>query len=509
MGDATALVVCTKKGLFAVGSKCTHYGAPLEKGVLDGCRLKCPWHGAVFAVDTGDVEEAPAIDALPSYPLRVDDSGEVFVRVPQTDDSKKSARKHIIPDSALSGLSPQKFAIVGGGAAGLSAADTLRQAGFQGEVHMFTREANPPYDRTQLSKDPTKGTAVEKIYLRSREELQRMRVTVHYDTTVSGLDSASRTLQLSGGGAKEASFKYDEVLFATGSGARKAGVDGEQLTNVFTIRAPEEAAAITAALKGLGEGKADVVIIGSGFIGMEVAAFLVGKKELARSVTVVDRASVPMAKQLGEAVGHGLQRNHEKAGVKFVLDSGLEAIVDDGAGKVGGVRLKGGSTLGCQLVIVALGAEIQTQVLKADKAVELSDKDEVIVDKHYRNKSGIYAAGDIGQHLQPPLPLPSHSLAPQHQPAHYSPLLLYAVALEQPSGRTSPRRTSTSAWSTGRWRSRRVAPPPSACCTASRPTASTTYPTTGQCKSRRRVCATAATAATASTAWSWTAARTT
>ena len=401
VGDATALIVCTKKGLYAVGNKCTHYGAPLEKGVLDGCRLKCPWHGAVFQVETGDVEEAPAIDALPSYPLRVSASGEVFVQVPQTEDNKKSTRKHIIPPNALCTppLSSKKFAIVGAGAAGLAAADTLRQAGFQGEIAMFTRESNPPYDRTQLSKDPTKGLTVEKIYLRSRDELNNMKVNVHYETTVTGLDSSNKKLKLSG--AKLAGsdvYQYDEVLFCTGSGARKLNVKGEELKHVYTIRAPEEAAAIASALKGMGEGKADVVIVGSGFIGMELAAFLSSKKELARSVTVVDRSKVPMAKQLGEAIGRGLQKNHEKQGVKFVLESGVEAIVDDGKGQVSAVQLKGGNTLGCQLVVVALGAVIQTDVLKADKAVELSDSGEVIVDRHYRNKSGIYAAGDIGQH---------------------------------------------------------------------------------------------------------------
>ena len=403
VGDATALIVCTKKGLYAVGSKCTHYGAPLEKGVLDGCRLKCPWHGAVFQVETGDVEEAPAIDALPSYPLRIDSSGQVFVQVPQSDDSKKSARKHIIPPNALCTppLSATKFAIVGAGAAGLAAADTLRQAGFQGEIHMFTRESNPPYDRTTLSKDPTRGLAVEKIYLRQKDELDRMKVVLHYQTAVTAVDSAAKTLKLAGERLDDVSFQYDEVLFCTGSGARRLEVKGAELKNVYTIRAPEEAAAIASALKGMGEGKADVVIVGSGFIGMELAAFLSSKKELARSVTVVDRAKVPIAKQLGEEIGRGLQKNHEKQGVKFVLDSGVEAIIDDGSGNVSAVQLKGGNTLGCHVVVVALGAVIQTDMLKTDKAIELSESGEVIVDSHYKNKSGIYAAGDIGQHSRP------------------------------------------------------------------------------------------------------------
>ena len=392
VGEVTALLVATKKGLYAVGNKCTHYGAPLEKGVLDGCRLKCPWHGAVFNVDSGDVEEAPAIDALPSYPVRIAPDGEVFLSVAQTESNKKSARKHIVPSVALSDPSPpfRTFVVVGAGASALAAADTLRQSGFQGRVVLLTRESNPPYDRTKLSKDPPSGEKVDSILLRSQAELDALRIDVLYSHTVTGLNSATKTLTIQG----RPDLPYDELLIASGSGARRLSVPGHELGNVFTIRAPEEAAAVSKALKELGG--ADVAVVGTGFIGLEVAAFLASKKDLVKSVTVIGSGEVPLQSQLGAEVGRALQKKHEAGGVTFHLKADVASFTGE-SGKVTAVRLKSGVTLPAQLVVVAVGAALQTDWLKGS-GVELTDKGEVVVDAHFRNaKSGVYAAGDVAR----------------------------------------------------------------------------------------------------------------
>ena len=392
VGDVTALVVSTPKGLFAVGHKCTHYGAPLEKGVLDGCRLKCPWHGAVFNVDGGDVEEAPAIDALPSYPVRLTPQGEVFITVPQTDDNKRSTRKHIIPQTALVNPSPpfRTFAIVGAGASAMAAADTLRQAGFQGRVVLLTREDVPPYDRTKLSKDPPSGEKVEGIYLRNQAELAEMKVEVLYSHTVTGVDVKAKTLTLQ----SHPPLHYDELLIACGSVARHLSVPGSNLPNIFTIRTPPDGAALSQTLTSLGG--ADVVVVGTGFIGLEVAVWLSSKKDLAKSVTVIGHDATPLKSQLGEQVGRGLQKKHEAAGVVFQLKSDVESFTADAQGRVSGVKLKSGVTVPAQVVIVAVGAQLQTDWLKGS-GVELTDKGELVVDKYYRHASGVYAAGDIAR----------------------------------------------------------------------------------------------------------------
>ena len=114
--------------------------APLSTGVLDGHRLKCPWHGACFNVTTGDIEDAPALSALPTYPVRIDNNGNIYVSAKQTEENKNSAK---LPDCI--GISCQKpaplnrhFIIVGGGCAGLQAAETLRENGFQGSITIIT-----------------------------------------------------------------------------------------------------------------------------------------------------------------------------------------------------------------------------------------------------------------------------------------------------------------------------------------------------------------------------------
>ena len=400
VGDVTALLLCTSSGLYAVGSRCTHYGAPLVNGVLDGCRLKCPWHGATFNASTGDVEEAPAIDALPCFPLRVDDSGTVHITVPQTAESRASARKHRVPQSALSQppLSNRRFVIVGGGAAGLAAADTLRQSGFQGELWMLTREAEPPYDRTKLSKDPTAALALDKMLLRSRQELQDLRVQLLYSTSATAIDTQSKTLSYHELSTPERTLttRYDEILVCTGSQARQLSLPGADLQRVLTLRAPADAAAVVSAVRAVGA-ECDVVVIGGGFIGLELAAFFASKRgELCRSIAVIVSGEAPLQQQLSTAVGKGLQKVHEAHGVSFFCSTHVSALIGDERG-VTGVQLSTQQIVSASVVVVAVGAAIQTDWLRSDSRVELSDQGEVVVDDSFRNRSGLYAAGDIAR----------------------------------------------------------------------------------------------------------------
>ncbi|HYJ46395.1 MAG TPA: Rieske 2Fe-2S domain-containing protein, partial [Pyrinomonadaceae bacterium] len=138
----------------AVGAHCTHYGAPLVEGALCGERIVCPWHHACFNARTGDLEEPPALDALPHYELRVE-NGNVSVTLPEEVTDRRTPLMAKRDDSADARL----FVIVGGGAAGYAAAQTLREDGFQGRILMITREDRAPYDRPNLSKDYLQGHA--------------------------------------------------------------------------------------------------------------------------------------------------------------------------------------------------------------------------------------------------------------------------------------------------------------------------------------------------------------
>ena len=135
--------------LYALGGLCTHYHAKLCDGLLTGTVLRCPMHHAQFDVRTGEALCAPALDALSCW--RVEQVGDQAV-----------VRERIVAPPRRSrpvDASPQRIVIVGGGAAGLAAADMLRRHGFAGSLTMISAEADPPIDRPNLSKDFLAGNA--------------------------------------------------------------------------------------------------------------------------------------------------------------------------------------------------------------------------------------------------------------------------------------------------------------------------------------------------------------
>src|ERR1700750_1867830 len=135
VGKARVLLTRVDGSFHAVSAKCSHYGGPLASGVLCGTRVMCPWHHAVFDVTNGDLVEPPALDALACYDVRVDGE-QVLVSVPE------QAEEHHAPATVQSdhAADSRQFVIIGGGAAGYAAAQTLREEGFRGNVVMITRE---------------------------------------------------------------------------------------------------------------------------------------------------------------------------------------------------------------------------------------------------------------------------------------------------------------------------------------------------------------------------------
>jgi len=150
-------VLLTRRGeeFFAVGAFCTHYGGPLAKGLVVGDELRCPLHHACFSLRTGEPVRPPAFDAIPCW--RVERMGQsVFVR----EKLPSQIRKHAMGSMKLP-KPPASVLIIGGGGAGLAAADTLRREGYNGPVTIISADDSAPYDRPNLSKDYLAGTAPE------------------------------------------------------------------------------------------------------------------------------------------------------------------------------------------------------------------------------------------------------------------------------------------------------------------------------------------------------------
>ncbi len=379
IGETDVLLVNVDGTFHAVGAYCSHYQAPLAEGVLSGHHVVCPWHNACFDVVTGDQQEPPGLDSLCHYPVRVD-GDRVIVSVPEPL-SEHRTQAMVQGDPAADG---RTFVILGAGAAGAHAAETLRVAGYQGRLVMVTQDDRLPYDRTWLSKDYFTGkVSQEQMPLRSPTFYQDHQIETLLQKQAVNVDAIAKCITFADGDR----LNYDALLVATGGKPRQLDVPGKELQNVFTLRSFADTEKIlSAAQKG-----ARAVVVGSSFIGMEVAS---GLTQRGVSVTVVSPASLPFKKILGEAIGRIFQQVHEENGVSFQL--GRKIACMEGNGKVETIMLDNGDRLTADLVVVGIGVQPATDYLEG---VAFHPQDHsVMVDEYLKAADGLYAAGDIARY---------------------------------------------------------------------------------------------------------------
>jgi len=379
LGDRTILLVRTNGQFHAVGGKCTHYDGPLAKGVLCGDRVLCPWHLAVFNVATGNLEEPPALDGLPRFDVRVQ-GDDVIVVLP--DDVKwRRVLPMVAHDPAADG---RTFVIVGAGAAGSAAAETLRQHGFKGRLVMITRERHLPYDRPDLSKGYL--SSAEHAFsplLRSAKFYARYGIEVLTEREVVCVDASAKTVEF----GDRSTLTYDKLLLAGGSRPRRLNVPGADLEGVFVLRTLDDADRIHAAVAGASR----AVVVGASFIGTEVAAHL-NKRGL--SVTMVAPETVPFERVFGSEIGRMFQTLHQSNGVRLEMEAQVARF--EGQGKVQRVVLKDGRRIETDLVVVGVGATPDTEFVQG---VERRSDGSILVDRYLRAAEDLYAAGDIARFI--------------------------------------------------------------------------------------------------------------
>jgi len=359
---------------YAVGATCTHYGAPLVDGVLNGERLVCPWHHACFNITTGDLREPPAFDALPRYDVQIQNE-HVVVRVPVNSSDRRTPSM-----TKRDGKDERLFVIAGGGAAGYTAAQTLREDGFTGRIVLITREDHLPYDRPNLSKDYLQGNAEPSwLPLRSKDFFAEHDIELIRGAEIKKIDAAKKIIELADG----ETLVCDALLVATGGQPRHLPFQSAAQKNVFLLRSYADADALIAAA----ETSKRVVIIGASFIGMEVASSL---RSRGCDVTVVAPDEVPFKKILGPEIGGLFQHVHEENGVRFRLGTSVASFV--GPEIVTHVVLENGESLEADLVVVGVGVKPATGFLDG---VSLHRDGGVIVDEYMRAAEDVYAAGDI------------------------------------------------------------------------------------------------------------------
>src|SRR6186997_1534631 len=192
VGDKEVVLARSGNELFAVRAQCAHYRGPLAEGIIVGDTVRCPWHHACFSLRTGEALRPPALDPIPCW--RVDREGDqIFVR------EKLSAAQ---PAPALTSNpgTPSSIVIVGGGAAGVAAAEMVRRRGYDGPVTLISADADLPVDRPNLSKDYLAGDAQEDwIPLWPDDFYVKQRIDLVLSRRVSSIDPANRTVHLDDG----------------------------------------------------------------------------------------------------------------------------------------------------------------------------------------------------------------------------------------------------------------------------------------------------------------------
>jgi NADPH-dependent 2,4-dienoyl-CoA reductase/sulfur reductase-like enzyme/nitrite reductase/ring-hydroxylating ferredoxin subunit len=366
-----ALVLCQSGNLFAIGELCTHYHARLTEGLLDGTTLRCPMHHARFDIRTGKALCAPALDALPCWHVR-SEGDRVFV----------GERIVVLPAPRLT-TALHDVVIVGAGAAGLAAAEMLRRRGYDGSLTMISADSDAPCDRPNLSKDFLAGNApADWMPLRPEGWYAQQRIELRLNTRVAAIDVARSELHLADGAVRT----YGALLLATGADPVQLTIPGATPGQVHTLRSFSDGRAIVAQAASAHS----ALVIGSSFIGLEVAASL---RSRGIDVHVVAPEALPMQRVLGPELGRFVHELHASKGVKFHLGTTVTRL--DGRR----ARLADGKTIDVDLVIAGVGVRPTTALFEtAGLAIDRG----VSVDEYLQTTAtGIFAAGDIARWPDP------------------------------------------------------------------------------------------------------------
>jgi len=366
-------VILVRQGdqVFATSATCTHYNGPLAEGLVVGDTIRCPRHHARFNLHTGEAEGAPALNPVPCFNVRR--HGDMVM----IDGKKTTSSRAACP------LNPSSIVIVGAGAAGAACADMLRAKGYPGPITLVGDEEPSPVDRPNLSKDFLAGTAPEDwIPLRTREYYESIQVELLTNDPAVRISPVEHRVSLRSG----RTISYGALLLATGGEPRSLSIEGAGLPHVCRLRSLADSKAIIAKAQQA----RTCAVLGTGFIGLEVAASL---RQRGLQVSVIGQDSVPLGNALGPDLGRFIQAVHEQHGVRFFLNATPRAIREDR------VEIGDGHFVEAELVILGVGVSPRTSL--ADEA-GIEVKDGVVVNERLHTSApDIFGAGDIARYPEP------------------------------------------------------------------------------------------------------------
>jgi 3-phenylpropionate/trans-cinnamate dioxygenase ferredoxin reductase subunit len=284
--------------------------------------------------------------------------------------------------------SPHPYVIVGGGLAAGKAAETLRAEGFDGPVVLVAAEPERPYERPPLSKGYLLGKEErDVVYVHDPGWYDEHDVDLRTGTRAVRLDPGAHRLELQTG----ESLEYGRLLLATGAHPRHLRVPGADLAGVHYLRTAANAERLREALAGGGR---RVVVVGAGWIGLEVAAAARG---YGNDVTVLEPLSTPLHRVLGPEMGEVFARLHRDHGVDLRTGTGVQEFAGDGS--VDSVVVGDGERLPADVVVVGVGV-VPTTELAADAGLEVDDG--IVTDEALRTSApDVFAAGDVARAFHP------------------------------------------------------------------------------------------------------------
>ena len=343
--------------VFVFGATCTHYGGPLAEGLVFGETIRCPWHHARFSLRTGEAEAAPALNPVSCFIVQRA-GGKVRVD-----------RKQDVTFQVACPKNPESVVIIGAGAAGASCADMLRRQGYNGPIALVGDEEPGPVDRPNLSKDYLAGKAPEDwIPLRTRDYYESIHVELVTTDPAVRVDRVAQESTLRSGRV----LRHGTLLLATGAEPQSIPIEGARLPHVHRLRTLAESNAIIANSKRAKR----CVVIGSSFIGLEVAASL---RDRGLEVTVIGRGVAPLEKVLGREFGQFVKDLHEQHGVRFILGATPQVISEDR------VELSNGQAIEAEMVVLGVGVLPRTK-LAQDAGLAVDNG--IIVDEALRTSQG-------------------------------------------------------------------------------------------------------------------------
>lgn len=383
--DSIILITRDDDEFRAFDGKCPHAGADLGTGLRCGNRVVCPWHHATFDSRDGTLLEPVATEGLTQY--EVTDNGDSLTVNTLAKIDKQIANDKLIDTHTL---------IVGGGAAGFMTAHQLRNTGYGGKITLISEDDKAPYNRPLLSKAFLAGTmSEEKLLLGGADWASQQDIDVRLNQSISEVFPNERAIIIKDKNGHSDRQTADFLVVATGAEPKIPPFKGAELDGVYTLRSMNDAKLIKAASHDQ-----RVVIVGTGFIGMEVAAALAQAGTTA-SITVIGQNHRVMGSIVSETVSNALIKLHEEKGVQFVFDASVTEIVevekvDENSGsnfsQVGGIRLTNGEKVDADIVILGTGVAPRTELFEG-----VNVPDGVQVNEHLQLREGVYALGDIAK----------------------------------------------------------------------------------------------------------------